>query len=519
MRLALGAPVNTLVELFEKTEHAYADKIAAVAGERRVTYRELGALVRALSASLAHRWGVTRGDVIAVLAPNSIEFIVSYFAIVRLGAIVQPVDERLTPREIGAVLRDSRARAAIVHRVLWPALDAVRADLPDLSQLLGIDVHDAEGVESFAGWAVSPAPAVTASVSADDVAELMYTSGTTGVSKAVMRSHANVRAASRNSIRGFGYVQRDTIAIVMPLSHSSALNSQMMPLLELGGTIVLIDAFEPVALTATIRSERVSCLRAVPTMLRLLLAVPGFNERDLPALRLLLNSSAPIDPQAYLALKDRFPSIQVLNSYGLTEASTCTVLPDLMASRRPDSIGHAIAGVEMQVVDENGNPLPDNVEGEICVRGPHVFVGYRNLDETARRVDGDGWLRTSDLGHRDDEGYFYLHGRRDDLINCGGHKVRPLEVENCILEMGEVAEVAVGGAPHRLLGEVVKAFVIPRDGIQLDPKAVRRHCTRRLPSHKVPFHVVLVSQLPKNSVGKVVRRHLGSPETQLVAAS
>ena len=514
-----GPVVNTLVELFEKTEQAYADKVAVIAGERRVTYRELGALVRALSASLAHRWGVTRGDVIAVLAPNSIEFIISYFAIVRLGATVQPVDERLAPQEIGAVLRDSRARAAIVHRVLWPALDSVRADLDDLTALLGIDVHGApDEVESFAGWTVAPAPAVNASVSADDVAELMYTSGTTGISKAVMRSHANVRAASRNSIRGFGYVQRDTIAIVMPLSHSSALNSQMMPLLELGGTLVLVESFEPVTLAATLREERVSCLRAVPTMLRLLLAVPGFTEHDLPALRLLLNSSAPIDPQAYLALKDRFPSIQVVNSYGLTEASTCTILPDEMAARRPDSIGHPIPGVEMQVVDENGNPLPAEVEGEICVRGPHVFVGYRNLEPGARRVDADGWLRTSDLGRRDDEGYYYLHGRRDDLINCGGHKVRPLEVENCILEMGEVAEVAVGGAPHRLLGEVVKAFVIPRDGIALDPKAVRRHCTRRLASHKVPFHVVLVAQLPKNSVGKVVRRHLGSNEPRLVAA-
>jgi acyl-coenzyme A synthetase/AMP-(fatty) acid ligase len=170
------------------------------------------------------------------------------------------------------------------------------------------------------------------------------------------------------------------------------------------------------------------------------------------------------------------------------------------------------------VVDENGNVLPDGVEGELCVRGPHVFVGYRNLDPAMRRVDADGWLRTGDLGHRDADGYYFLHGRRDDVINCGGLKVIPLEVENCILEMLEVAEVAVGGAPHRVLGEVVKAFVIPRPGIDLDPKAVRRHCTRRLASHKVPFHVELVSHLPKNAVGKVVRRRLGTHEPQLSVA-
>jgi fatty-acyl-CoA synthase len=288
----------------------------------------------------------------------------------------------------------------------------------------------------------------------------MYTSGTTGELKGVMRSHANVRAASRNSIQGFGYRSDDVIAITMPMSHSSALNSQMMPLIELGGTLVLLDRFDANGLLEVIRAEHVSCMRAVPAMTRLLLASPDFCSRELPSLRLLINSSDAIAPETYRALKHRFASVQVLNSYGLTEASTCTVLPDSIALIRSDSIGTPISGVEMCVMDEAGRTIHDQREGEICVRGEHVFIGYHNRPEDSRAVLRDAWLRTGDLGHRDIEGFYYLHGRKTEIISCGGRKFTPHEVERCILQLPKVADVAIVGTAHRVLGQVVKAFVV-----------------------------------------------------------
>jgi long-chain acyl-CoA synthetase len=249
-------------------------------------------------------------------------------------------------------------------------------------------------------------------------------------------------------------------------------------------------------------------MRTVPTMTRLLLTSPAFCLSNLSTLRVLINSSAPIDPATYTALKQRFPTIQVLNSYGLTEASTCTVLPDTQAHIRPDSIGLPIPGVDMCVLDEQGCVIEDGQIGEICVRGDHVFVGYRHKPESTQAVLMDGWLHTGDLGHRDAAGFYYLHGRQSDVINCGGRKFSPQEVEHCILQLPEVAEAAVVSSHHRLLGEVAKAVVVLRQGQRLDAKQIIRYCTRNLASYKIPYAVEFVAALPRNSVGKLLRRKL-----------
>jgi long-chain acyl-CoA synthetase len=222
----------------------------------------------------------------------------------------------------------------------------------------------------------------------------------------------------------------------------------------------------------------------------------------------LINSSAAIDPQTYRALKRRFPAVSVMNSYGLTEASTCTILPDAMALTDADSIGYPIDGVEMCVRGEQGEPLDGDAKGEIHVRGDHVFIGYHNRPEASRAALVDGWLRTGDQGHRDSRGLYYLHGRKNDLINCGGRKFAPVDVESCLLQLPEVLETAVVGVPHRMLGEVAKAFVVLSERGALDAKRIIQHCSRRLPSHKIPFSVELVSELPKNSTGKLLHRKL-----------
>jgi long-chain acyl-CoA synthetase len=337
---------------------------------------------------------------------------------------------------------------------------------------------------------------------------LMYTSGTSGEPKSVMRSHANVLAAAQNAQRGFGYLGNDIMAIVMPLSHSSALTSQMVPLIAQGGTLVLLERFDIKDLLRTIRAEQVTCLRAVPAMLRLLLTTPEFCADHLPSLRLLMNSSASIDPATLNEVKRRFPTIEIVNSYGLTEASTCTMLPDAAIVTRPDSVGRPIDGIDMSVMDETGNPVEDGVEGEICVRGAHVFAGYRNRPEETDTAFRAGWFRTGDIGHRDAEGFYYLHGRLGEYINCGGRTFSAAEVEQCVLRVPDVSEAAVIAIAHRVLGHVAKAFVVPRQGAHPNPKTIINHCTRHLPSFKVPFSVKIVSEIPKSSTGKTLHRKL-----------
>jgi long-chain acyl-CoA synthetase len=500
---------KTLVDVWEQAEQQQPSKTALIAGSQRLTYHEVGRRIRVLSAHLLALWHIQPGDVIALLAPNTPEFVITYFAVVRLGAIIQPIDERLTPAEISAILSDSQARALVVHHALWPRVEHMAHTYTPHLLTIGFQIPGAPTFEAWShentSWALDEPW-----VQPDAIAELMYTSGTTGEPKGVMRSHRNVCAASRNSILGFGYTANDVIAIVMPLSHSSALNSQMMPLLELGGALVLMERFDPAQLLALIRAEGVTCMRAVPTMIRMLLGLPDFCAAALPTLRLVVNSSAPIDSHTYTQVKHRFESIQVMNSYGLTEASTCTVLPDHLALAHPDSVGWPIEGVEMQVRDEAHHRVSTGDEGEICVRGKHVFVGYRGHPEKTQAVLIDGWLHTGDLAHCDENGLYYLHGRRDDVINCAGRKFAPVEVENFILQLAGIADVAVVGAPHPVLGHVGKAFVVLAPGASIDTRTIKRECARRLPGYKAPFFVEIVAALPRNSTGKVLRRKLAS---------
>ncbi len=499
--------MTTLRALWGESERFYPDTVAVIAAGKRFTYREIGEQIRGLAFALASRWQIGRGSVVALLAPNCPEFVVTYFAVVSLGAIIQPIDGRLTSAEIALILSDSRANILIVHRSQWHHYEKIRHDLWFVKRVIGIGIEqdDIERFDSFPGvkQILNGSP-----VSPDTVAELIYTSGTTGHPKGVMRSHVNILAAARNATCGFGYRNGDSIAIVMPLSHSSALTSQMMPLIQLGGTLVLLDRFDINSLLDTIRREQVTCMRAVPAMLRLLLTSLSFCSEHLPSLRLLVNSSGPIDPRIFVEVKHRFASIKVMNSYGLTEASTSTILTDEMARERPDSIGQPIKGVEMALLNEDGNLVEGERTGEIAIRGEHVFVGYYRQPEAYQAVFQDGWLRTHDLGRRDAGGYYYLCGRTDDVINCGGHKYAPLEVEHCILQLQEVAEVAVVGRVHPILGEVGKAFVVPRGSTQVDAKDIIHHCTRSLPGYKIPFYVELVPELPKNAAGKILRHKL-----------
>lgn len=500
--------MTMLTELWQAGERQHPDKAAIIEGGHMATYRELGHHVRRVAASLACKWNVQPGDIVALLAPNCVEFVISYFAIVYIAATVQPIDERVTPEEMASIMRDSDTRFLIVHGSLWPKFDKARALGLRVEKLLGIHL-DSVGMESYHTWLKhESAPPAVAALSPLTVAELMYTSGTTGTPKGVQRTHANVLAAARNSIRGFGYRADDVIAIAMPLSHSSALNSQMIPLLQVGGTLLLLPRFQVAALIEVIKGHNVTCMRAVPAMLHLLLGNSSFASTHLPSLRLLINSSAPIDPGTYVTLKRRFPTIEVLNSYGLTEASTCTVLPDQMATIRPDSVGIPIDGVEMRVIDDQGNVVEHDCQGEICVRGNHVFMGYRQRPEETAAVMHDGWLRTGDLGYYDRDGYYYLQGRQTEVINSGGQKFVPGDVERCIEALPEVAEAAVTGIAHRLLGEVAKAFVVLKCDQYLDAKTVIRHCTQHLASYKIPYQVEFVETLPKNGVGKILRRKL-----------
>lgn len=446
------------------------------------------------------------GDRVALLAPNCSDFAIAYFAVTGSGAILQPIDERLKPAEMQFILQDSGATIAIVHESQLEKFEADIQKPSGLRHVIRMGASNASWMADLAtgdrNWSLPPP-------SCDSIAELMYTSGTTGRPKGVMRSHANVVASSDFARHAFRYRASDVITIVMPLSHSSALVSQLLPMLDAGGTCVLVERFDSNRVIDMMRQYGATCLRLVPALFQALLANREFNSSGLPSLRLLMNSSAATDVTTCGRIRERFPGARITNSYGLTEASTCTILPDDAMDEYPDSIGLPIDGVEMQVVDELGQPQADGVEGEIWVKGANVFAGYYKLPAESRAaVTEDGWLKTGDVGLRQRDGLYFYRGRRDDMINCGGLKYAPVEVERCIAEIPSVSEVSVVASPHRVLGQVAKAFVVFHPDAPADTRQVVRHCASRLPSHKVPFQVESVASLPRNSVGKILNREL-----------
>lgn len=473
------------------------DRVALCFGALEVSYAGLAGRVAAVAERLGPLLAEAPERRLALLCPNRPEFVTHYLATVALGGCVMPVDLRLSAAEMRLQLEDAGAG---LMAAAAPVRERLEKELTWREGLRWLAVE--EGADAVAA---GPVPDGARD---DQVAELIYTAGTTSRPKGVMRTVANVRAAVANSIRGFGYRPGERLFIAMPLSHSSALNSQLLPVLEVGGTAVLADGFDPHAAVAALRDHRITAVRAVPTMWQMLLTRPDFRADVLPDLATLINSSAPIQPAQYEALRARFPDCRILNSYGLTEASTSTILDNDDFRRRPESIGRPIEGVEMAITREDGSPAAPGGQGEIRIRGPHVFKGYLNRAEETGRALAGGWLHTGDRGWRDEEGLYYLLGREQELIQCGGYTVSPQEVERVIEGFPGVAEVAVVGIPHRMLGEVVKAVVVAREGSTLDRREVIRHCAGHLASHKVPFVVEVADALPRNALGKVLRGRL-----------
>lgn len=493
--------MSTVRDLWRAAEAAGGER-CALAGSEPLSYAALGDRIRATAADLA-AWQMNCGDVVALLAANSTAFVVGYFAAQELGAVVLPLDARLGDEELSAIIEHSGAAG-----VLSAPETADRAARLCTAAGAAVPLGPITDRMPRAGVPRNLSAPSAPSTLSPQPAELLYTSGTTGAPKGVLRSHSGVLAAVRNARTAFGYVADDTIAIAMPLSHSSALTSQLLPMLQAGGRVVLLPRFDPAVMIATIAAEGVTCVRLVPAMIRLLLAQDGFDASALPSLRLIMNSSAPVEPETYRELKRRFAGVAVLNSYGLTEASTCTVLPDALALTHSASVGAPVDGVRVSVRGDDGAELAPGEEGEIWVAGAHVFTGYHRDPEATEAARSGEWLRTGDLGHLDAGGMLFLNGRRDDLINCGGRKVAPEVVERCVAQAPGVRDAACTAMPHRVLGQVVHAFVVPDASGQFDPRAVVRHCAGALPSHMVPFEVTVVAELPRNAVGKLVRRRL-----------
>lgn len=471
------------------------------------TYGELLDRIDRLATVLA-RGGIVHGSRIGFLGANQPALLETFLAASRLGAIFVPLNFRLAGAELEMIVNDAGVHTLVVDGEHSATIDTIAEKLCTVRYL---NVDRSDGLWSSYDELIESANPITSPVHVDneDIALLMYTSGTTGKAKGVMLSHTNLWWNNTNLLHLFDVLENDATLVVAPLFHIAGLNVTTFTTWQKGGEVVLHRRFDPTACLNEISNRRITTLFGVPAMLSAVSQDPSFSDRDLSSLRMIICGGAPV-PEALL---HTFAArgIAVLQGYGLTEtAPSATFLVAEHALTKLGSAGKAPLFTEVQVVDANGTQLTGvRDQGEICVRGPNVTRGYWNNPEaTAAAIDQDGWFHTGDVGYFDREGFMYVVDRIKDMIISGGENVYPAEVENVLYGHMAVTEVAVVGLPDDRWGEAVAAIVAPTPGHSLTLEDLRDYGASRLARYKLPTRLILVDELPRNPSGKVLKYQL-----------
>jgi len=508
--------------ILEKALSLYADKEAVVFQEKRFTYRRFADRIYKLANFLSSR-GIRRGDCVAILHHNSSEFLETYFATAQLGAILNPLNFRLSPGELSFIIKDSGASLLISSGRYNDLVQSLMEMETGINQVVWTGTRELPaGFESFNYEDVltneSSGPPPVSGISDEEVAQLYYTSGTTGRPKGVMISHKNVCTHALAAIAELKLSDQDNWIHVAPLFHLADAWA-VFAITWVGGKHVVVSDFEPSIVLSTMQSEKASITNMVPTMLNELVNTPGVESCDFSSLRTIMSGGAPIAPDVVRKIMETF-RCNYIQTYGMTETSpylTVSILKENLSQLSPEEqfsykakTGRPFLGVLLKVVREDGSEVaPDNKEvGEIIVKGDIVSEGYwQNPEETAA-VLKDGWLYTGDMAVLDKEGYVNIVDRKKDMIITGGENVYSIEVENILYAHPFILEAAVVGVPDPKWGEAVKAVVVLKPGYEASGEEIIQYCKQQIAHYKAPKSVDFVSELPKTGSGKIYKKGL-----------
>ncbi|KGF70926.1 malonyl-CoA synthase [Hoeflea sp. BAL378] len=451
--------------------------------------------------------GVRPGDRVAVQVPKSIEAIMLYLAVVRAGAVFLPLNTGYTPAEIEYFLGNATPRIFVCD-------PGKRADYEALTESLGIgletmgvwqDHETSAGSIPDAGLA-APTAFDTVARAEDDLAAILYTSGTTGRSKGAMLTHANLLSNAQTLVDVWHFTSDDVLLHALPIFHTHGLFVATNVILSAGASLIFLPGFSAEAIVANISDA--TCLMGVPTFYTRLLDEPAFNRDLVRHMRLFVSGSAPLLAETHVQFEGR-TGHRILERYGMTETNMNTSNP-YDGERRAGTVGFPLPGVKLRIADaETGKPLPQGEIGIIEVKGPNVFAGYWEMPEkTKEEFRDDGFFITGDVGVVDADGYVQIVGRSKDLIISGGYNIYPKELELLLDEEDGVLESAVIGVPHADFGEGVVAVVVPKPGARLDEAAILENIKPRIARFKQPRRVIVVDELPRNTMGKVQKNLL-----------
>jgi len=518
---AMHGPVPLLHDYLLHSAREFTEKVALVCMKQRVTYGELDARSNALAHSLVAA-GVERGDRVVVFADNTVEAVVSFWAVLKANAVVSIVNPLTKSDKLSYLLGDCRPAALITDQHLHSAFTGPARACSHLRRIIvsgPIDDAKLAGIPHARRWDDALAGGDRAAPPARscidvDLAAIIYTSGSTGDPKGVMLTHRNMLTAC-TSIATYLELREDEVILgVLPLAFDYGLY-QMIMAFRMGARLVLDRSFTfPAQILNLMVEEGVTGFPGVPTIFAILAEFKSLKDYDFSRIRYVTNTAAALPVKHILMLKELFPASRIYSMYGLTECKRCTYLPPKDLDRKPSSVGIAIPNTEMWIVDEDGNKVGRNVVGQLVIRGATVMKGYWEKPEaTAKKLKpgplpGEQVLYTGDLCKMDEEGYLYFVGRMDDVIKSRGEKVAPKEVENALMNIPGVKEAAVIGVPDEVLGQAVKAFVVLEEGVTLAEKQLRNECQSRLENFMVPKFIVTVPSLPKTDTGKIKKTGL-----------
>jgi len=521
-------PAIPLYHLLDNAVKNFPEHDAVIFLDRTITYRQLGEEVTRVASGLAQK-GLKKGQRMAIMLPNCPQYIVAYYAILKIGGIVVNVSPMYVERELEFQLRDAGVEIILALRDLFPRLEAVREKIPLKTIILTdlIETGDlpkqksgttaASGVYEYAevlemGRRLPP-PYVQ--VDPNEVALLQYTGGTTGISKGAMLTHRNLVSDvlqcvswNHDAVKG-----EERMLAVLPFFHVYGMTVTMNEAIELAATIILLPRFNVDEALEAINLYQPTRFPGVPTMYMAIINHPQLKNYNLSSIRVCSSGSAPMPIEAQKRFEE-LTGAKISEGYGLTEASPVTHANPFNGKRKIGSIGLPRPDVDAKIVDlkTGQKDLPPGEEGELCIRGPQVMLGYWNRPEETKKTLRNGWLYTGDIGRMDEEGYFYIVDRKKDMIICSGYNVYPREIEEVLYQHPKIQEACIVGIPDPYRGETVKAFVVLKEKEQASAEEIIEFCQKNMAKYKVPTSIEFRQELPKSHIGKVLRKILREEE-------
>lgn len=495
--------METLGQLLTKQSRAYGEKTFCYFENEKLTYESFEATTNALAQGLLAA-GCKPGSRIAFLLPNIPEWLITFFGTVKAGCVALPINSLLKKEEIRFILQNSEATCLITIPSFIEMINEIKPELADLKNVYILDEQAARGMKLFDELLSEDDQPPEGKIDPKSTACVIYTSGMTGRPKGAMLSHTNYLTNAQQIVESLGINETDRVLNILPMNHVNAQLSTFLAPLSAGASMVLMRGFSARQFLPALERYQITAFAGVPTVYAILNELADADDYDLSRLRFCICGSAPMPVNVFEMFEQKYKT-KIIEGYGLTEATCAVTINPIRGKRKIGSIGKPLPGVDIKILDDQDREVPCDQEGEVVVRGDIVMLGYLKDPEATAETLREGWLHTGDIGFVDQDGYYYIRGRKKEMIIRGGENIYPREIEEILIHHPQVKEVAVIGHPHPIWGEEVTAYVIPEGAERPSSTNIMEYCRRRLADYKCPTRVVFVEEMPKTALMKVRR--------------